>query len=145
MVSKFVHRKKGKTATQEGGRSAQLVNLLAEYDVDVIPEHGNQQVRCPWHGEDRTPSASVHYERGLFHCFTCGMAGDVFELLMKTRGMSFGEAVEYAKKSLGGGGPDVSREPTGERAGRFVSRSQGAVDGRGGRWVPSRIRRGADS
>ncbi len=31
-------------------------------------------VRCPFH-EDRRPSLSVDLDRGVFHCFACGLGG----------------------------------------------------------------------
>lgn len=48
---------------------------------------------CPFHGE-KTPSFYVHPDRGLYKCFGCGEGGTVFDFLMKSRNMSFAEAVE---------------------------------------------------
>ena len=44
---------------------------------------GNAIMKCPFHkgGEERKPSFSVNVELGLFHCFTCHLAGDVRYLL----------------------------------------------------------------
>jgi len=44
---------------------------------------GNVSMKCPFHkeGMERTPSFSVHLDLGLFHCFTCHVAGDVRYLL----------------------------------------------------------------
>jgi hypothetical protein len=47
---------------------------------------------CPFH-EDKTPSFSVNDEKGLFHCFACGVAGDVIDFLMKLDGLSFRQAL----------------------------------------------------
>ncbi|HID11739.1 MAG TPA: DNA primase, partial [Candidatus Latescibacteria bacterium] len=47
---------------------------------------------CPFHTE-RTPSLSVNPELGIFHCFGCGVGGDVFGFLMKIEGISFYEAL----------------------------------------------------
>src|SRR5262249_48994690 len=46
---------------------------------------------CPFH-EDKTPSFSISEEKGLFHCFSCGESGDVFDFVMKLEGVSFPEA-----------------------------------------------------
>jgi DNA primase len=50
---------------------------------------------CPFHGE-RTPSFTVYPDH--YHCFGCGARGDALDWLMRTRRMSFREAVQ----ALGG-------------------------------------------
>lgn len=44
---------------------------------------GNVLTKCPFHkeGQEKRPSFSVNVEVGLFHCFTCHVAGDVRYLL----------------------------------------------------------------
>lgn len=44
---------------------------------------------CPFH-QEATPSFHVDHEHGLFHCFGCGVGGDVqaFTALVKERGLS---------------------------------------------------------
>lgn len=44
---------------------------------------GNFSTTCPFHkgGMEKTPSFSVHPEKGTFHCFTCHTAGTVKKLL----------------------------------------------------------------
>ena len=47
-------------------------------------------------------------EKGFYHCFSTGEHGNIFDFLMKTRSLRFGEAVkvlasETKKCSLGGG------------------------------------------
>ena len=48
---------------------------------------------CPFHGE-KTPSFSVQPEKGYYHCFGCGVGGDVIKFLMEKEGLGFIEAVE---------------------------------------------------
>ncbi|MFN7132743.1 MAG: DNA primase, partial [Myxococcales bacterium] len=55
---------------------------------------------CPFHNE-KTPSFNVVPDKGIFHCFGCGEGGDVFAFLMKTRGMSFFEAVKELGDAAG--------------------------------------------
>jgi hypothetical protein len=47
--------------------------------LDLAPLNGRAAglVRCRFHGEDKHPSLSVDLDRGLFHCFTCGIGGGV--------------------------------------------------------------------
>jgi DNA primase len=55
---------------------------------------------CPFHAE-RTPSFTVNEEGGFFHCFGCGEHGDAFAFVMKTRGLTFPEAVEQLAERVG--------------------------------------------
>ena len=48
---------------------------------------------CPFHKE-KTPSFTVNEEKGFFHCFGCGVHGDVIGFIMRDEGLSFPEAVE---------------------------------------------------
>lgn len=48
---------------------------------------------CPFHSE-KTPSFTVNEDKGLFNCFGCGAAGDVFDFIMQLDGVTFPEAVE---------------------------------------------------
>lgn len=48
---------------------------------------------CPFHDE-RSPSFSVDPQDKLYHCFGCGVAGDVFGFVMEKEGLGFSEAVE---------------------------------------------------
>lgn len=44
---------------------------------------GNVLTKCPFHkgGQERKPSFSVNVETGLFHCFTCHVAGPIQYML----------------------------------------------------------------
>ena len=46
---------------------------------------GNWQTTCPFHkgGQERTPSFSIHPEKGTWHCFTCHEAGTLKNLLFR--------------------------------------------------------------
>jgi DNA primase len=48
---------------------------------------------CPFHDE-RSPSFSVDPQDKLYHCFGCGVAGDIFGFVMEKEGLAFAEAVE---------------------------------------------------
>lgn len=48
--------------------------------------------RCPFHDE-RTPSFTVTEEKQLFHCFSCGRGGNVFNFMQEFESLSFPESV----------------------------------------------------
>jgi DNA primase len=48
---------------------------------------------CPFH-EERTPSFSVDPREKLYHCFGCGVGGDVIKFVEEKEGLGFPEAVE---------------------------------------------------
>ncbi len=47
---------------------------------------------CPFHGE-KTPSFHVNGEKGFFHCFGCGLGGDVFKFVELYDKVGFQDAV----------------------------------------------------
>ncbi len=55
---------------------------------------------CPFHSE-KTPSFTVHREKGIFHCFGCGEGGNVFGFLMKAGGVDFPGAVRQLADRYG--------------------------------------------
>ena len=48
--------------------------------------------RCPFHGE-KTPSFKIDPATQLWHCFGCGLGGDVFGFIMRTENLDFPDAV----------------------------------------------------
>ena len=65
--------------------------IIGEY-VSLKKTGSNLQGLCPFH-QEKSPSFFVHPERGFYHCFGCGISGDVFNFLMKIEGLSFVESV----------------------------------------------------
>lgn len=68
--------------------------------VDVISETvklkragRNYSGLCPFHHE-KTPSFSVSVDKQIYKCFGCGEAGNVITFVMKTKNLSFPEAVK---------------------------------------------------
>lgn len=49
---------------------------------------------CPFHDE-KTPSFNVRPAMGSWHCFGCGLGGDVFKFVEQRENIDFREAVEY--------------------------------------------------
>ena len=54
---------------------------------------GNLKGLCPFHDE-KSPSFNVTPARGLWHCFGCGLGGDVIAFVQRVDGLSFAESVE---------------------------------------------------
>lgn len=61
--------------------------------VKLRPCAGGFMGLCHFHRE-KTASFHVSDTKGTYKCFGCGEWGDVFDWLMKTRGLTFQEAVE---------------------------------------------------
>lgn len=76
---------------------------LVEFISDYIPlkkSGQNYKGLCPFHSE-KTPSFMVSPVKQIFHCFGCGIGGDVVGFLMKHENLSFGEALRYLAKKAG--------------------------------------------
>ncbi|WP_205698063.1 DNA primase [Conexibacter sp. SYSU D00693] len=56
--------------------------------------------RCPFH-EERTPSFSVNADDGLYHCFGCGVGGDMFTFVREMEGLDFVGALEWLAARYG--------------------------------------------
>lgn len=67
---------------------------------------------CPFH-EERSPSFSVNANDKLYHCFGCGVGGDLFEFVMNTESLDFPAAVEALAERYG---VEVTREKEDPRA-----------------------------
>jgi DNA primase len=55
---------------------------------------------CPFHGE-KTPSFNVHGDKGFFHCFGCGVGGDVIKFVELHDKISFPDAVRQLAARAG--------------------------------------------
>ncbi|MGA8729210.1 MAG: DNA primase [Terracidiphilus sp.] len=55
---------------------------------------------CPFHKE-KSPSFSVHAVRQFYHCFGCGVSGDVFSFVGKIENVGFPEAVRIVAGKYG--------------------------------------------
>lgn len=73
-----------------------IIALFVSFGVRLEKKGSSWMGRCPFH-EDRKPSLSVDNSKGLYHCFGCGESGDVFDLVMRFRALSFPEALSFLK------------------------------------------------
>lgn len=79
----------------EKARRASIVDVARRLGLgDPEPRGRERVVTCPFH-EDHDPSLRLEPDRGLFHCFPCGLGGDGIDLVMAVREMSFPDAVNW--------------------------------------------------
>jgi DNA primase len=71
------------------------------------PAAGDYWAPCPFHTE-KTASFHVRDREGVYKCFGCGAAGDVFKLCQQMEGVSFPEAVERLAGEAGLPMPQMS-------------------------------------
>ncbi len=76
-----------------------IVDLISEY-VQLKRKGANYFGLCPFHSE-KTPSFSVHPGKQIFHCFGCGIGGNVFTFLQEHDKLSFAEAARELAKRAG--------------------------------------------
>ena len=50
---------------------------------------------------EKTPSFTVNDEKGFYHCFSTSEHGNIFDFVMKTQNLKFGEAVKYLANIAG--------------------------------------------
>lgn len=63
-------------------------------DTPTRQSGGWAPVRCGFH-DDRSASASVHLDAGRYHCFACGVKGDVYALIQERERLTFREALAF--------------------------------------------------
>ena len=69
-----------------------IVEIISQY-VHLTRKGRNYFGLCPFHNE-KSPSFSVSPERQIFHCFGCGVGGNIYTFLMKIEGIGFKDAIE---------------------------------------------------
>lgn len=84
---------------EEVKQKTDIVALVGER-VKLSRAGRNFKALCPFHSE-RTPSFMVSPELGIFKCFGCGRAGDVYTFLAEFDGMEFPEALRYLAERAG--------------------------------------------
>lgn len=87
-------------------------DLKQRIDIRIVLEHygtkvrnggdltGWQSIRCPFHGTDTKPSASVSTKQQRFRCHQCDIAGDIIDVVMQAEGLTIKEAMEWLNKTF---------------------------------------------
>ena len=80
-------------------RKANIVDIIRDY-VPLTQRGKNYFGICPFH-DDHNPSMSVSPEKGVYKCFVCGNAGNVFNFVMEYEKVSFYETVKIVADKIG--------------------------------------------
>lgn len=106
-----------------------LVSVVSEY-LTLKKAGQNFTGLCPFHTE-KTPSFSVNPSKQFFHCFGCGVGGDVFQFVMKVEGVAFPEALRRlagkAGVALPEAGPDERESPARREAAQIYELNEAAA------------------
>lgn len=76
-----------------------IVDIISQY---VILKRSGRNFfgLCPFHKE-KSPSFSVSPDKQIFHCFGCGVGGNVFHFIEKIENLSFIETIEMLADRAG--------------------------------------------
>jgi DNA primase len=80
-------------------QAADIVEVISAH-TDLRRQGARYTGLCPFHDE-RTPSFSVEPQEKLYHCFGCGVGGDVIKFVEEKDGLGFAEAVEMLADRYG--------------------------------------------
>lgn len=86
-----------------------IVDVISSY-VNLKKKGNSYSACCPFHHE-KTPSFHVSREKQMYHCFGCGVGGNVYTFLMEHENYSFPEAVEALAERVGVKLPEQSMSP----------------------------------
>ena len=87
------------TFAEKVKQQADIVRVIGEY-VRLKKAGQSFTGLCPFH-QEKTPSFNVHPVRQIYHCFGCGVGGDVFKFVMEIDKCSFPEAVRTVAEKCG--------------------------------------------
>ena len=79
--------------------AADVVKIVGDY-VKLRKGGANYVGLCPFH-QEKTPSFAVHPTKQIFHCFGCGVGGDVFKFVMLMENLTFPEALRRVAEKVG--------------------------------------------
>ena len=83
-----------------------IVDVISGY-VKLKKNGSSYTGLCPFHNE-KSPSFSVSGQRQLYHCFGCGVGGNVITFVMEYENMTFLEAVKMLGERAGVALPETS-------------------------------------
>ena len=84
---------------EEVRSSNDIVDVISQY-VTLKRSGRNYFGLCPFHKE-KSPSFSVSPDKQIYHCFGCGVGGNVFHFLSKIENITFRESIEELAERAG--------------------------------------------
>mgnify|MGYP002725547650 CR=1 FL=1 len=76
-----------------------IEEVVSQY-VKLKPAGQNMKANCPFHNE-RTPSFVISPARQTYHCFGCGVGGDIFSFVEAIEGLDFKGALKVLASKAG--------------------------------------------
>lgn len=76
-----------------------IVSVISSY-VKIQKKGSNHMGLCPFHNE-KSPSFSVSDSKQMYHCFGCGVGGNVFTFIMEYENYTFVEALKFLAERAG--------------------------------------------
>ena len=76
-----------------------IVDVVTPY-VELHKAGRHFKARCPFHAE-KTPSFNISPERGMYHCYGCGVGGDMFTFVQEIEKVDFKEALRILAEKAG--------------------------------------------
>lgn len=97
-----------------------IVEVIGSY-VQLQKKGGSYLGLCPFHNE-KTPSFSVSGAKQMYHCFGCGVGGNVFTFVMEYENYNFIEALNLLADRVGVRLPELEASKEEKRAADLRSR-----------------------
>lgn len=84
---------------EEVRSSNDIVDVIGSY-VRLQKKGGSYMGLCPFHNE-KSPSFAVSQTKQMYHCFGCGVGGNVFTFLMEYENFTFAESLKFLAERAG--------------------------------------------
>ena len=71
------------------------------WKIGAVKKRGKEYIGLSPFKNEKTPSFTVNDDKEFYHCFSTGEHGNIFDFLMKTKSIGFGEAVRTLAAEAG--------------------------------------------
>lgn len=77
------------------------IDTVLSWYTDVFTHKSKWSYRCILHGDDVHPSGVIYRDENRFHCFACGVHGDIFDAVQLFERMELIEAIKKLANYIG--------------------------------------------